>query len=179
MSPSLCRALVALAFLFAVAPFARARADGPTPPVGDARTPPSSHLRNAATDSRYQPSQYMAGTVSVRVLLPESNGGADPSAENWTPAGVAAVTVQVQAALDWWAARLPLAQLRFRPTVQVVPTSYEPISHSDERPWVSDVLAQAGFADADHFEQAYAAADALRTAEGCDWSTTIFIVNSA
>jgi len=120
----------------------------------------------------------MAGTVSVRVLLPESDGGADPSAEDWTPDGVAAVTVQVQAALDWWAARLPLAQLRFLPTVQIVPTRYEPISHTDERPWVSDVLARAGFADADPFEQAYAAA-AQRIAEGSDWSTTIFIVNSA
>jgi hypothetical protein len=173
------RALATLALLFAVAPFAPARADGPAPPLGDARTPPHTHLRHAASDNRYQPSQYLAGAVSVRVVLPESDGGAEPSAENWTPERIASVSAQVQAGLDWWAARLPLAQLRFRTTVQVVPTRYEPVAHADERPWIHDTLAQLGFGGEDHFEQAYAAAAAQRAADGSDWATTLFLVNSA
>jgi hypothetical protein len=178
MPTSLCRVLITLALLFATTPFTVARADTPAPLHGDARTPPVSHLRLAASDDRYQPSQYMAGVISVRVVLPESDGSADASSENWTSERIAAVSAHVQNALDWWAARLPLAQLRFRVTVQVAPTSYEPIAHANEGPWVHDALGRLGFAGEDHFEQAYAAAAALRAADGSDWATTIFLVNS-
>lgn len=126
-------------------------------------------------------SQYMAGDIAVRLLLPESDGSIDPSIEDWTPDQIEAVRTQVQAALDWWAAQLPLARLRFQLVVEVAPTGYEPIRYSvsDEGLWISDVLGRLGFDGPSYFDQAYAAAEALRDETGADWATTLFVVNSA
>jgi hypothetical protein len=143
--------------------------------------PPSQPALAGIGSAPRGPSQFMAGSVAVRLLLPESDGSIDPSTEDWSPAQIDAVRAQVQAALDWWAAQLSMARLSFELTVEVAPTGYEPIRYglADEGRWVGDTLARLGFAGASYFDQAYAAAEALREERGADWATTLFVVNSA
>ncbi|MEF3274948.1 MAG: hypothetical protein K6356_11235 [Chloroflexus sp.] len=126
------------------------------------------------------PSQYLAGRVAVRLVLPESTGEYDRSIEDWTDALIEQVTAQTQAALDWWRERLPAARLSFDLTVQVVPTRYEPIRYGldQEGLWISDVLQRLGYTSTNYYEQAYMAAFDLRDRRSADWATTIFIVNS-
>lgn len=157
-------------------------AQSPTlPPLtGDAlEAPPRSVLVAGAPDQR-GPSQFLAGDVAVRLVLPESNGTVDPSTEDWTPAQVERVRASMQQALDWWATQLPLARLRFHLRLEVVPTDYEPVRYglADEGKWIGDTLARLGFEGANYFDQAYAAADALRDELDTDWATTIFVVDS-
>lgn len=127
------------------------------------------------------PSQYLAGRVAVRVVLPESTGELDRSSEDWTETQIEQVMVEVRAALDWWRERLPAARLEFDVVVQVVPTRYEPIRYglAQEGLWIGDVLRALGYTSNNYFEQAFQAAYDLRDQRGADWATTIFIVNSA
>lgn len=180
------RALIpifALALAMALTPLISAAqpADEELPPlIGDALVAPARASLSSAADAR-GPSQYMAGRVAVRLVLPESDGSAEPSTQDWTPAEIEYVTAQTQRALDWWAAQLPLARLSFALRVDVVPTKYEPIAHglADEDLWISDVLARLGYTGPSHWDQIYAAGNAHRDATGSDWTTTIFIVDSS
>ena len=145
--------------------------------------PPPSQGPGLASDNplaQRGPSQYFAGDIAVRLVLPESSGAADPSQEDWTPEQIAQVQASVQEALDWWAAQLPLARLRFQVRLQVVPIAYEPARYSlaDEGKWIGASLDALGFGGESYFDQAYAAADALRAELKTDWTTTIFVVDS-
>lgn len=152
-----------------------------TPPLyEDGLLAPQRSAGLAASEEQRGPSQYLAGSVAVQLVLPESNGASDPSTENWTPAQVAAVSAQVQQALDWWTAQLPLARLRFELQVDLVPSDYEPVGYglADEGRWIGNTLEHLGFSGTNYFEQAYNAADALRAQRDTDWATLIFVVNS-
>ena len=70
-----------------------------------------------------------AGRVAVRAVFVESDGGAEPSTEDWQPEQIAAVQSQIATALDWWRARLPNARLTFELIPSVVPSRYEPVAH--------------------------------------------------
>lgn len=176
-------ALVLLVFTAILAPTALAHpAVTQDPPHDDALVaPPRSAALLAGTDDLRGPSQFMAGKVAVLAVLPESNGSIDPSREDWTPEQIEAVRAQIQAALDWWTARLPLAELSFQLRVQVVPSAYEPTSRGleEEGLWVGDTLRRLGFDGPSYFDQAYFAADALRDELGADWGTVLFVPNSA
>jgi hypothetical protein len=123
----------------------------------------------------------MAGSVAVRAIFVESDGGAEPSTEDWQPEQIAEIQSQIAAALDWWRSLLPNARLSFELTATVVPSRYEPITHDlgTENLWIGDTLGRLGYSGPSYFDQAYAADEALRRARGTDWATTIFIVNSA
>lgn len=149
--------------------------------AGDALVPPPPPAGLADIyDEPAGPSQFMAGSVAVLAILPESDGSIDPSQENWTSADINTVTQQLQAALDWWETQLPDARLRFSLEVHVVPTAFEPITHGlhDEGLWIGDVLGRMGYSG-NYFERAYAAAYDLRHQRGTDWATIIFVANSA
>lgn len=152
-------------------------------PHGDALIPPrpASTLSAAGAPAVDQPSAFMAGRVAVQLLFVESDGAAEPSTEDWTSAQIADIQARIGEALEWWRARLPAARLSFDLTARSVGSRYEPIVHTlgDESLWISDTLAQMGYTGASHFDQAYAADDALRRTRGADWATTIFVVNSA
>lgn len=173
--------LCSICSLFALhTPHARAQTT-PPPPIGDALVPPPPPPALAADDEAFRGlSQYMAGHVAVRIVLPESNGAVDPSTEDWTPAQITRIQQDVQAALDWWATLLPQANLRFSVRLDVVPTAYEPIHHglTEEQLWISDALGRLGFRNGSHFDRAYAAGYSLRDELDADWATTIFVVNS-
>lgn len=176
-------AAIGVAFLLAV-PAAAQGGQQPHPPHQDALVapPPSPGAGLASADPLAQrgPSQYFAGDVAVRIVLPESSGAADPSDEDWTPEQIARVQAGVQEALDWWAAQLPMANLRFQVRLQVVPIAYEPTRYglADEGKWIGASLGALGFSGESYFDQAYAAANALRDELQTDWTTTIFVVDS-
>ena len=48
-------------------------------------------------------SDFMIGRVVVGIILPESNGAAMPSTEDWTSGEIPFVTQEVNQALQWWA----------------------------------------------------------------------------
>jgi len=169
-------AAVALAVLF----YLPAAAQSPIPHHHDDALVAPPRGPGLASDDPRGPSQYLAGDIAIRIVLPESSGAVDPSAENWTPEQIERVRASVHDALDWWAARLPLARLRFHVRLHVVPIAYEPTRYglADEGRWIGASLAALGFAGDNYFDQAYAAADALRDELGTDWATTIFVANS-
>ncbi len=125
-------------------------------------------------------SQYMAGHIAVGVMLPESDGSLDPDLATWSPEQITQIEQQVQEALNWWAANLPLARLSFSIEVQVLPTAYEPVLHShfDEQLWIADALGRQGYSGT-YFDMAYAAAEQLRAEQQSDWATLLFVANSA
>jgi hypothetical protein len=125
-------------------------------------------------------SQYMAGHIAVGVMLPESDGHRDPDLATWSPEQITQIEQQVQAALDWWALRLPLARLSFSVEVQLLPTGYEPVLHTqaDEQLWIADALGRRGYSG-HYFDMAYAAAEQLRQETQSDWATLLFVANSA
>ncbi|NTU82142.1 MAG: hypothetical protein HGA45_22655 [Chloroflexales bacterium] len=182
--PLLVVAIVLLLSL-ALTPFtsqAHPALETPAPPQDDALIAPPPPASTLASGSELRgPSQFLAGSVAVRLVLPESDGSAEPSTESWTPEEVAHVTGQAQAALDWWAAHLPQARLSFHLRVDIAPTAYEPITHglADEGLWIADSLRRLGYDGASYFDQIYAAGDANRDAVGADWTTTIFVVDSS
>ncbi|MEI7646549.1 MAG: hypothetical protein WCJ55_19935 [Chloroflexales bacterium] len=178
MSMRVLAAALAICILLALAPH-RAGAQIQPPAIvqhEDALIPPPPPPSLTDTGSR-GPSQYMAGRVAVRVVLPESVG----HSEDWSAEQIDQVRTQIQAGLDWWAARMPLARLSFTLRLEVVPSDYEPIEYgvTDEGRWISDTLGHLGFPGANYFDQAYAADAALRDMLGTDWATTIFVVNSS
>lgn len=133
-----------------------------------------------AVPNEYQPSAFLAGNVAVQVVFVESNGQYEPSTHDWTSSQMAQIRQRISTALQWWAARLPQAQLHFDITSQVVPSGYEPVTHdlSTESLWVGDALQHMGINAPNYFDQAYAADEALRRERKADWATHIFVVNS-
>src|SRR5947208_6319072 len=173
--------IVPLSLWFTLSP---ATAAGGDPLAGDARRPPARPTLASAGDphpSLTQPSAFMAGRVAVQVIFVESDGSAEPSTENWTPDQISTIMGHIGSALGWWRARLPNARLSFALTSSVVGSRYEPITHNidAEGLWIGDALARMGFSSASYFDQAYAADDALRRAQGADWGATAFMANSA
>jgi len=160
-------------------------ANGDDPLAGDARRAPMRPRLTAVGDDPRpgpdQPSAFLAGRVAVRLIFVESDGGIEPSTEDWQPEQITIVQQQIAAALDWWRARLPNARLTFDLIPTVVPSRYEPIVHNlnGEGLWIGDVLNHLGYSSANYFDQAYAADEALRREHGADWATTIFVANSA
>lgn len=157
--------------------------DPPALPHHDAliAPPPSPALASGAPDDPRGPSQFMAGHVAVRVVLPESDGSIDPSTEDWSPELLAQIEAQIRQSLDWWAEQLPQANLRFSVRFQVVSIPYEPIRYglAEEGRWIGAALDRLGYPGSSYFDQAYAAAFDLRDELGADWATTIIVANSA
>ncbi len=140
-------------------------------------------MTTSSTDvapSRYEPSAFMAGRIAVRLVFVESTGAIEPSQEDWTPTEIADITPRVAGALDWWKERIPNARISFDLTTTVAQIPYEPITHrlETENTWAGSAFAALGFAGSSHYEQAYAAAEALRAERDADWATTILMVNS-
>ncbi len=136
------------------------------------------------TPSFRQTSEFFIGRVAVGIVMPQSNGGSEASTETWTKAERDTVLGEITAALDWWAAREPSANLTFvydDNGGEPVSTSYEPISHPyrDEYLWIGEIMEEKGFSGSSHFQQVYAYNNALRDTHDTDWAFTIFVVDSS
>jgi len=158
--------------------------------VGDALVPPPSEGTTASsqdsdrTPGARQTSEFFIGRVAVGIVMPESDGTGDPSTENWTMQERQAVVSQIAAALDWWAAREPRANLSFVYNDDVgepTKTSYEPISraHTEEHLWIDEVMEKKGYSGSSYFDKVYAYNNALRETYDTDWAFTIFVVDSS
>jgi len=135
-----------------------------------------------ATPGYDETSEYMIGSVAVGVVFLESNGAIDPSTEDWTSTEESQVRSKIQAALDWWSAENPSADITF--TVDwkyAVPTSYEPINrpHTDQGLWISEAMSYLGYSGFNYFRQVEGYVNALRNSRGTDWAFAMFIVDSS
>lgn len=139
----------------------------------------------AATSPRpgyTESSQFLAGSIAVGIVFPESNGVTDPSTEDWTSAETTQVVSEIVAALDWWAQREPAAQLTMVYDVgSPVPTAVEPISrpYTDQQLWITDAMTAMGFEGYSYFDRVRAYNNYLRQTYGTDWAFTIFVVDSS
>jgi hypothetical protein len=134
--------------------------------------------------------EFMLGRVAVVPVLFESNGGIDPSTENWTPATIASTLTKIREGLQWWVETLEnysdhhslefVIDTTFADTP--VSTPYEPIARrsQDHETYVGDFLDQQGFGDAGSIEAAIRGFNhQARLEHQTDWAFTIFIVNSS
>ena len=189
------------------APSIADRSDVPAEPlVDDAFTPPmvsSDAVRlirvPGAAPSSAAPygatslntSEFLAGAVSVNVVLVESDGGIDPQTESWSAARESEVVARIVSGLEWIRMQEPQSALRF--VYHVIPgrtdsrgrTAYEPIQRAadptganGEDRWVKEILAKIGYATGDRFVRSRAYDADTRAADGTDWAVTIFVVDS-
>jgi hypothetical protein len=156
--------------------------------VGDALVPPPPQriqaLAVTLNPSYSETSEYLIGRVAVGIVLPESDGGADPSTEDWTEDERALVLSEVTAALDWWANLEPNAHLTFvydDGTAAPTTTSYEPISrpYNDQYLWIAEVMEKKGYTSPSYFDRVRRYNNDLRAKYDTDWAFTIFVVDSS
>jgi len=156
--------------------------------VGDALVPPPVEgMQRAASDPTpgyAETSEYFIGRVAVGILLPESDGSVDASTENWSEEERALVLSEITAALDWWAALEPNADLTFvydDGTASPITTGYEPISrpYRDQSLWIAEVMEKKGYTGFSYFDQVRQYNNALRETYDTDWAFTIFVVDSS
>lgn len=148
--------------------------------ANDAFLPPEDI--NTASISEYnETSEFMIGRVAVNIILPESDGSVDPSTEDWTDEEQDHVFSEIVAAMDWWAAREPRANLTYIYDVKTLPTSYEPINHPFEEQglWIEQIMAELGYNSSSYFTRVRDYNNALRSQYNTDWAFTIFVVDSS
>ncbi len=135
-----------------------------------------------ATPGYDETSEYMIGSVAVGVVFLESNGAIDSSTEDWNSTEESQVTSEIQAALDWWSAENPSADVTFTVDWNYrVPTSYEPINrpHTDQGLWIHEAMSYLGYTGVNYFTQVEGYVNALRNSTGTDWAFAMFIVDSS
>jgi len=136
-------------------------------------------------------SEFLAGSISVNVILVESDGSLEVQSENWSEAREAEVVSKVAAGLEWVRLQEPQAEIRFVYHVYAgrtdprARTGYEPIRHvadpngaTGEDLWVRDVLGRFGYGSGDRFARSRAFASDTRAADGTDWAVNLFVVDS-
>ena len=136
-------------------------------------------------------SEFLAGSVSVNIVLVESDGSIESSTENWSSTRESEVVAAIASGLEWIRAQEPQASLRF--VYHVYPgrtdararTGYEPIRRAadpsgslGEDLWAKDILAKMGYASGDRFARSRAFASDTRSVDGTDWAVNVFVVDS-
>ena len=163
----------------------------------DALLPPSAlGSELGATSASVAPtslntSEYLAGSVTVTVILPESDGTQDVSTENWSEDREAAVLAEIAEGLEWVRLLEPQAGLAFSYDViagrtdERARTRYEPIRRSadplgstGEDLWTKEILGKLGLVSGDRFARSRALASLQRTLDGSDWALNVFVVDS-
>jgi hypothetical protein len=136
-------------------------------------------------------SEFLAGSVSINLILVESDGSHELSSENWAAERESQVVARVAAGLEWLRLQEPQANLRFvyhvlsgRVAMQAR-TGYEPIRRaadpmgsSGEDLWTKEIFAKLGYTTGDRFARSRALAADTRRADGNDWAVTVFVVDS-
>jgi hypothetical protein len=152
--------------------------------IGEAQAAAQGDIGAASVPGYYQTSEFMIGRVAVGIILPESDGSLDPSAEDWTAEECRLVYNEIVAAMGWWAAREPRANLTFYYDdhfTSPLSTGYEPInrSHSDQGLWIGQVMGELGYSASSYFTRVRDYNNALRNQYQTDWAFTIFVVDSS
>ncbi len=139
----------------------------------------------------YDTTEYMAGNISVAVILPESTGAIDAQTESWDLARESAVATEVQNGVNWWYNREPAAQMSFTyhfyygRTDSRARTSYEPITRAadpygenGENLWVSEIMHNFGYSDSQRLDKVRHFNNDMRESDGSDWAVTYFVADS-
>ena len=136
-------------------------------------------------------SEFLAGRITINLVLMESDGTIDTQTENWTADREALVVSNVVSALDWLRDREPQARLSF--TYHLISgrtdararTGYEPIKRSadpsggsGEALWLPQILGKLGYTSGDRWVRSRAWAHASRSADGSDWAVNVFVADS-
>ncbi len=164
-----------------------------SPLVDDARVVPfevRARLGAAAPSppgaNELQTSEYLMGSTAIALILMESNGGNDPSTEDWTSQEKSQVVSECLAGMDWWAFVYPysVAPLSVSWTYEYdVPTGYEPITRSSAEDWlwIIDAMNYLGYPanPSTYWESLYDYLNDLRDAQGTDWAFAVFVVDSS
>ncbi len=159
------------------------------PLVGDAfRLPPSGDAVPAAelpTPGYNDTSSFMLGRVAVGIILPESNATGGPTDEDWTyPNGnddrIVETVSQIVRGLNWWVDKGgEKANLTFYYDLKLqIPTSYEPIKMTNEALWMSNVMANMGYASGNSLARVRAYINHIRSTLKTDWCYSVFVVDS-
>lgn len=136
----------------------------------------------------YDTSEYLIGDVAVGIIFLESNGSIDIDKEDWTGTEESNVISEIQAGLNWWAAREPKAKLTFTYDIHYqVPTPYEPINRpadpsgaNGESLWVADAMSNLSYTKfPSYFDNVYGYDNSIRKLADADWAFTIFVVDSS
>jgi hypothetical protein len=174
--------------------------EGPpgAPLVGDALEPPpaprgeAASACDAATLLRTN-SDYLLGSVTVNVILPESTGAADVDTEDWNSTMEDRVRTEIVQGLndlsgyyDTFGGKSSLRpswtyHFHMGRTNAEARTSYEPIQHTqpEEYLWIGEIFDNLGYApDPDIWEQGRHFNGDQRLADGTNWAFTIFVANS-
>jgi len=166
--------------------------DGPSPLINDALPNPIYSAPEGAASQTAQAlgtgsmapgphdtSVFMAGTVAVGIVLPESSG----SGENWTQAETDCVVSKIKTGMNWWKAHASAAaKLNFVYDLQIgIPISYEPIQmvNTLSSTWVRATMGSMGYTDSNTQERVYSYNNHIRDVNNTDWAFTIFVVDSS
>lgn len=206
---SACFVLSGIFLLIPIFAFGSAQDKDPGPILDDALFPPD--RLQAEKQSRggkmplglapygagfYDTSEFMIGSVSVAVILPESDGTLDISTENWTVAQEQEVYQELRAGYEWWIGREPKANLSFKyhfysgRTDSRATTKYEPINHytygtgyypAQQQLWISEIMNKFGYSGSanEYFYQTRSFLNDIRNSDGTDWAFIVFVANSA
>lgn len=153
-----------------------------------------------ATQLKRTTSEYLLGSVSINLILPESDGTTDTQTENWDSSRENTVTNEVVEAMNdlaaYYTARALSASLQpsftyhtyFGRTVTAARTSYEPITRNadpmgdpgvGEGLWVRQILGNLGYsASLNKWDMGYEFNGDTRITDGTDWAFTIFVADS-
>jgi hypothetical protein len=152
--------------------------------IGEGQATLQGGIRAASAPGYYQTSEFVIGRVAVGIILPESDSSIDPSIEDWTSQEQQNVFSEIVAAMNWWAAREPRANLTFYYDdhfTSPLSTGYEPINrpHSDQGLWIGQVMGELGYSASSYFTRVRDHNNALRNQYQTDWAFTIFVVDSS
>ena len=136
----------------------------------------------AAPRLLFQNAEFMIGDILVRIVLPESNGGAEVSTENWTDTWMTNAISGGSSACLAFQEKFAFAPMNYVfEAHRAIDTRYEAITHttdSDEL-WITDVMATLGYAGFKDFQMAvHTFNEDGRKRFGTDWSYTAFVANS-
>jgi hypothetical protein len=129
----------------------------------------------------YDLSRFMAGSLAVGIILPESSGAYDTSTENWSTERMNMVAGKIQAAMSWWNSQNPYGNLSFVYDIHFqVPTSYEPINHpySYDQYWVGETLSTLGISGSSWTDKIFNYLNGMRNAYHTDWAAVVYVVDS-
>lgn len=130
-------------------------------------------------------SEFMLGSVTVAILLPESDGTIDPSSEDWASWMIDSLVSRVQQGASWWQSHPLGGDLSFVfHTEPLIPTPYEPITHnaftsaSLETLWTEGLFDTLGFTTGNTFQSGRDYLNDLRTTYDTDWAVAVIVANS-
>ena len=159
------------------------------PLAGDAAHPPVSEEAPGRALSAppgadfFDTSEFFLGSLTLAVLLPESDGTIDPNQENWTATEEANVVSEVMSGMAWWVARG--ADINHTLTIVYdfrfsIDQGYEPITrHSNNNPlWVGATMTALGYtAFPGHNNNVRDLLNDDRDAFGTDWAVAAFVID--